>query len=331
MANNSTAYILPQWLLPKEPGMTCRPHDTIIGMLAVYNIVSTLVSVITAGPFFYKQKQQLWNWKRRFFDRFLPFLSCVSSGEEHSYGHFSFWSFVMSVLGSVGIALTAPLLAGISISKNHANASRWVLIEQWSTRPRATFFIVPINGFMALAKHFDLLDEGRSTSRAQEDGYIETAVIAIFTELCVGFFGIRFLWEQAQHRSSNLYQSSTPCTTLGGTQVGEPSNCPDMEIGANGLIMALCLNGVIAFVMLFTLGSYRASLACLLLSCLTLEGVFMYSWMIWSDFLHQASDDMYCIESSTPLDVIYCLLPLFLGLWRLAWSVGGKRGPSATA
>jgi hypothetical protein len=57
----------------------------------------------------------------------------------------------------------------------------------------------------------------------------------------------------------------------------------------------------------------------------------MYSWMIWKDFLHHASDDMYCIESSTPLDVIYCLLPLFLGLWRLAWSVGGKRGPSATA
>jgi hypothetical protein len=85
MANNSTAYILPQWLLAKEPGMTCRPHGTIIGMLAVYNVVSTLVSVITAGPFFYKQKQQLWNWKRRIFDRFLPFLSCVPSREEHSY------------------------------------------------------------------------------------------------------------------------------------------------------------------------------------------------------------------------------------------------------
>ncbi|PMD13468.1 hypothetical protein NA56DRAFT_423022 [Hyaloscypha hepaticicola] len=333
MANNSTAYILPEWLLPKEPGMTCRPHGTIIGTLAVYNIVSTIVSVAMAGPFFYKQKQQLWNWKRRLLDRFLPCLSCVSSEEEHSYGYISFWSFVMSVLGSVGIALTAPLLAGISISKNHANANRWVLIEQWSTRPRATF-VVLINGIMAFAKHHDLLDEGLSTARAQEDGYLETAVTAIFTEVCAGFFGIRFLWEQAQHRSSTLYQSSSPCTTLGtdyGAGGGEPSNCPDMEIGANGLIIVLCFNGVIAFVMLFTLGNYKSSMACVLMSFLTLQGVFMYSWEIWSNFLHHASDDMYCIESSTPLDVIYCLLPVFLGLWRLAWSVGGRRRSSETA
>jgi hypothetical protein len=39
MVNNSTAFILPQWLLPKELGMTCSPHGTIIGMLAVYNII----------------------------------------------------------------------------------------------------------------------------------------------------------------------------------------------------------------------------------------------------------------------------------------------------
>jgi hypothetical protein len=235
MANSSTAFILPQWLLPKEPGMSCRPHSTIIGMLAVYNIVSTAVSVVTAGPFFYRQKQQLWNWKRRTLDRILPCISFRSSPEELPYGRFSFWPFTISVLGSVAMALSAPLLAGISISKNHSNANRWVLIEQWSTRPRATVFVVVVNLIMAWTHHYKESndEDSNSDSPSQEDGYLETALVAIFTEFCTGFLGINFLWEQTKIRASSLYQSSTPCTTLGTVQ-GSPSNCPDM-VGPNFL------------------------------------------------------------------------------------------------
>jgi hypothetical protein len=323
MANNSTAFILPQWLLPKEPGMTCRPHDTIIGMLAIYNIVSTIVSVITAGLFFYWQKQQFWTWRRQIIDRFLPCISWGSSGEERSYGDFSYWSFVMSVLGSVGIVLTALLLAGISISKNHPNASRCMRIEQWSTRPRASVFVVVINGILAIANHREILEQVNNTSTPQEDGYKKTAVTAMFTEFCVGFFRIKFLWDQAQIRSSSLYQSSTPCTTL-GTSEGDPSNCPDMETGANGWILAISLNGILSFFLSFLLSSKRWALY-LLGSFLILEYIFLYSWEIWASFSHHATEDMYCIESSTPIDVIYCLLPVFLGIWRLNWSVGRRR------
>ncbi|KAE9365097.1 hypothetical protein N431DRAFT_430625, partial [Stipitochalara longipes BDJ] len=328
MANNSTAFILPQWLLPKEPGMTCRPHSTIIGMLAVYNIVSTVVAVMTAGPFFYRQKQQFWSWKRRTLDRLLPWISCGSGGEEVSlsYGRFSFWPLTMSIIGSVAIALAAPLLAGISISRNHENANRWVLIEQWSTRPTATFFVVVINLIMALVHHHkEVFPENQnSTARIQEDGYLETALISIFTEFFVGFFGIKFLWDQAQIRSSSVYQPSTPCTTL-GTSEGNPSNCPDMEIGANGLIITICLNGVLTIVLLLVLANKKSPMALMIGAFLTLECIFMYSWEIWASFLHRATDEMYCIESSTPLDVIYCLLPVFLGVWRLAWSARGRR------
>jgi len=331
MANNSTAFILPQWLLLKEPGMTCRPHSTIIGMLAVYNIVSTAVAVMTAGPFFCQQKQQFWNWKRRTLDRLLPWLSCGSGREDERrlYGQYSFWPFTISVLGSVAIALAAPLLAGISISRNHEHANRWVLIEQWSTRPRATFFVVTLNLIMAVVHHRKEISAGSHNPDLQEDGYLESALIAIFTEFFVGFFGIRFLWEQAQIRSSTLYQSSTPCTTL-GTE-GNPSNCPDMEFGANGLVMAIVLNGLITVILLLVVAKNKiptkfiAFLGC---TFITLQCIFMFSWQIWTSFLHRATDEMYCIESSTPIDVIYCLLPVFLGLWRLAWSARGRRDSS---
>jgi len=330
MANNSTAFILPQWLLIQEPGMKCRPHRTIIGMLAVYNIVSTVVAVMTAGPFFYRQKQQFWTWKRRTLDQYLPCFSC-GSGEETaqlSYGKFSFWPLAISVLGSVLIALSAPLLAGISISRHHEHANRWVLIEQWSTRPRATFFVVTINLIMALVYHHKELDSGNqiSTSRPPEDGYLETALVAIFTEFFVGFFGIKFLRDQATIPARSTYQSSTPCTTLGGIEGGS-SNCPDMEIGANGLIIAICLNAVFTIILLLAFNSKKSFMPLLIGAFFTLECIFMYSWEIWAGFLNSATDEMYCLQSSTTIDVIYCLLPVFLGVWRLAWSARGRREP----
>lgn len=124
MAN--TALILPQWLLPKEPGMKCRPHGTIIGMLVVYNIISTVVSDLLAGPFFFRQKQRLWSWKRRTLDRFLPCFTCGPRREDLPPNELSFWPFIISVLGSIALALSAPLLAGLTISHNHTNINRWV-------------------------------------------------------------------------------------------------------------------------------------------------------------------------------------------------------------
>jgi hypothetical protein len=340
MANNSTAFILPQWLLPKEPGMTCRPHGTIIGMLALYNIISTAVSVITAGPFFFRQKQQLWSWTGQAFGRLWRCISrrpdrgqTDSTDQEPSYTEFPFWPFTMSVLGSVAISLSAPLLTGILISKSHPNANRWVLIEQWSTRPRATMFIVLINLLKACGAHpreMMNIDDSRSPPE-QEDCYLETSLTAIITEFFVSFFGIKFLWDQTSIPSLNEFQSSTPCTSL-GTLEGEPSNCPDMQIGANGLIMGIMFNGFLSLIFLLSLtcGTKNSKGWMALLGTLPLTTfvIYMYSWEIWASFLHNASDDMYCIEASTPIDVIYCLLPVFLGLWRLAWSTSARYHPN---
>jgi hypothetical protein len=335
---NSTEFILPQWLLPKEPGMTCRPHGTIIGMLAAYNIISTIVSVIIAGPFFFRQQQQLKSLAGWLFKRLWKCISCRrNQGDAESnpepepvYLEFSFGGFIMSVLGSVAISLSAPLLTGTLISKGNPNADRWVLIEQWSTRPRATVFIALFNLRAACSSHREVMDvESTALESAKTDAFFETAVTALTTEFFVSFFGIKFLWDQTSIPSLDQFPSSSPCTSLGSAApYGSPSNCPDMQIGAYDLIIGIIFNGIFMIAILLVTGcslrQAKSRICFMFLFPLPTFVIYVSSWFIWVSFLQSASDDMYCIEASTPIDIIYCLLPVVLGLWRIVWSTTAK-------
>jgi hypothetical protein len=97
-----------------------------------------------------------------------------------------YWSFVKSVLGSVTISLSAPLLAGISIAKNHPNANRWVLIQRWLTRLRATMFVAFFNLWAAHTSHKEMLRPGTTLAGPQQaDGHLETAATALAAEFFV--------------------------------------------------------------------------------------------------------------------------------------------------
>lgn len=57
--STNTTFIRPQWLIHKEPGMDCRPHAETLGMLAMYNVVSAIVSYTLATSFFFAQFRKL--------------------------------------------------------------------------------------------------------------------------------------------------------------------------------------------------------------------------------------------------------------------------------
>jgi hypothetical protein len=42
--------------------------------------------------------------------------------------------------------------------------------------------------------------------------------------------------------------------------------------------------------------------------------VYAESWVVWSNFLHETPEELYCVESSTLVDLVYCLLPVVLGI-----------------
>lgn len=309
--------------------MKCRSHGLIIGMMAVYNINSTIIAVITAGPFFYQQKQQLWSWSRKALNRLWRSKAIQPDTEELPNTELKFRSLAMSILGSVAISLSAPLITGILITRTRPNTNRWVLIEQWSTRPRASSWIIWANSVMICAQWVKLIDDGEPSLDSKVNGYLNTAIVTCVTEFFVSFFGIKFLWDQTDVRSSKYYQSSTPCTTL-GTAGGNPSNCPNMQTGSNGLVIGLVMNGIATLIFLLYMAGKsknsktKAWMGFLFCGTLPTFVIFMYSWQIWASFLHSASQDMYCIEASTPIDIIYCLLPVLLGLWRLLWSTRGR-------
>lgn len=270
--------------------MSCRPHGTIIGMLALYNIISTVISLVTSGSFFFRQKQQLWSLTGRAFSRCWRCISRRRNQEPEQsvnqdpepYINFTFWSFTMSVLGSIAISLSAPLLTGIMISKSHPTANTWVLIEQWSTRPRATMFVIAVNLIAACSNHKEMIDEGMGTSGPQKaDGYLETSITAVATELFISFFGIKFLWSQTTIPSLDEFPSSSPCTYLGSAELyGDPSNCPNMQIGADGLKWGIFFNGFLSIIFLLVLSCgetmsaggkvilYTLLLQCLLFTCI---------------------------------------------------------------
>lgn len=95
----------------------------------------------------------------------------------------------MSVIGSVVISLSAPLITGILITRTRPNMNRWVLIEQWSTRPRAAIWIIWINLGMMFKSHWNENSEPNLNSKI--NGYLDTAAVTFITEFFISFFGIK--------------------------------------------------------------------------------------------------------------------------------------------
>ncbi len=176
-------------------------------------------------------------------------------------------------------------------------------------------------------KHPGVTDEGsRPGLDEQLDGYLTTAVCAMMTEIVVSLFGMKFLWNQATLPPLK-FDPSLPCTSLGTYSEG-PSNCPTMQIGDYGLIVCILVNAVLGIVcVIFVLGNRMHLGPFVILSlassfCTFL--IYLESWIVWANFMDQTSEDMYCVESSMAVDIIYCLLPVVLGLWRLMWAVSGR-------
>ena len=48
------------------------------------------------------------------------------------------------------------------------------------------------------------------------------------------------------------------------------------------------------------------------------------SWALWDCFLTLTPDKFYCVEDSKSIDIIYCLLPVFLASWRAVVTTASK-------
>ena len=91
-------------------------------------------------------------------------------------------------------------------------------------------------------------------------------------------------------------------------------------------IMAVCAGGLITLPLAFfqlLLPDKKFSLLIVWYFSMLFLWVFLIigyavSWCLWTNFLKSVPSDLYCIDASSYIDVVYCLLPVLLGTWRLA-------------
>lgn len=300
-------------------------------MLGVYNATSAILSVVLATPYYYniiglskiyaaKPFKSLWRRARRC-RRETP------SGRDVVNADITIRTLILSTVGSIIIALAAPLLTAISLWANHRqNVNLWVVVQQWATRPRATCLVFPINALM-----------GNINFEGKPQGFVITAATTLLAEVLLSLFAIKFLASQSRHAAqysdvSTKLEVSIPMATMQFRDLFD-----ELQWAASSLeyaiIFWISLLGVIAvifglsYLLLYFLRVPEPDDTNETVQPILMRGmavllwvpsiaIYYCSWALWHCFLTLTPDNFYCVEDSKSIDIIYCLLPVFLASWR---------------
>lgn len=333
----------PTWLLRQQPGMSCQPHTDILEKLLRYNVVSVIVSVILATPFFYAKVDSVKTYVARPFKRLwrsvagakksvpsqeAPYQDDISTG-------ISLTSFLLATIGVMIISLAAPCLTAISQWTMHrGNVNLWVIIQQWATRPRAACFVFPIHALIIWAKDF----------KGVPNGFLISALSTMIAEIPLSLFSIGFLSSQIRRHKPQFppdfgsFDVSFPVEMYLYTNVYDEmqENASLLryiiywQIGltvffiAGCVLLALCIRGTSEPEQNHEEDDSKIFLIPLVGLWLFSVAIYRLSYLLWRDFLTVTHDDYYCVEESVYVDVIYYLLPVFLGLWRASSTLASK-------
>ena len=340
----------PDWLIHQQPGMSCQAHTDILKKFPRYILVSVIVSVILAMPFFYEKLGSCKTYVARPFKRLwrtvrrrkgadpsqeVPHQDDINTG-------ISITSFLLSTIGSIIISLAAPCLTAISLWARHrGNVNLWVIIQQWATRPRAACFVFAVNAFIEWTKYF----EGRP------HGFVISASSAMIAEIPLSALSLGFLSSQIRRHKTQYPQDSPsfnfslPVTMSFFTDIFD-----EMQEYASALryiiYVQICITGVFAIIciLLVVIDHYlgpgsreskqddqgndsKYPLLPLIFLWLISIPICAFSYLLWRDFLTVTPDDCYCVEESVYIDIIYYSLPVFLGLWRAIPAAASKPRP----
>lgn len=206
--------------------------------------------------------------------------------------------------------MAGRLLSSPSVYLSHRDSVTFAnMLAEWSTRPRATWLVFLTN-FVAyrLSKKFGRAEDGEES----ESGHVVAAATTYIGEVIVSLFGLRCC---ATSRAC-LYPGPTRrwIAALSSVQTWPPTlaSCwfaSSALLDSNSVILVLWLItrdfkfyiwGTMGFTWLVTVLSWVGSI-----------------W-VWKDLLDSTPVELYCIEESTSIDLVYGLLPVALELWRAA-------------
>jgi len=245
-------------------------------------------------------------------------------------------SLFFSVLGSIVISISSPVLAAFSLWRQHHNqANLWVLIQQWATRPRATCIVFGICWFFRCIENpgYEL-----------ETGFDSTALSTMIAEVPLSLFAVNFLTDQAQQTIYPANQTYVPPIIFGVTlPVMDASPYVKLQYFSNLLVIFIYVHAgmfAVCFTVPIVIGAIHPlwpidesvrkaairGLSTLWPGTIT---IYAFSWAIWHCFLVLTPEQLYCVQDTAWVDVIYCLLPLALALWRATVAALNRRIPKA--
>ncbi|KAJ9663609.1 hypothetical protein H2201_005570 [Coniosporium apollinis] len=137
----------------------------------------------------------------------------------------------MCTIGSIIISLSAPMFAGLAIYLRHGRqADLWALIQQWSTRPRATCLLLAVQ----IPWFFTRMNWEKREKMPSSSALI-TCITTMLSDIFVGALGVKFLLNQAR-TPADQYGPDVDFTDLGYGRI--PKNYPGMQRGAVALLTA---------------------------------------------------------------------------------------------
>lgn len=175
--------------------MSYQSHTRIYYMLLAYNCVSLILAVALAILYFFgffdAAKYEAFTAFRLLWRKLRLPGQREDLTTDYTPVKITWASLTLSTLGSLLIALLAPFLTAISLRKQyHQDINLWVIIQQWSTRPRATCLIFPIVALL-----------GAGNEPHTTNGFVITAMTSMISEVPLSLFRIKFLLDQS--RQSN--------------------------------------------------------------------------------------------------------------------------------
>ena len=318
--------------------MTCQSHTDMYRMLGVYNVNSVVLSVILNTPYFYNLTGLGKIYAAKFFR--VPWQNVrrrrreTPSGQDVVDAEITVKSLILSVLGSVIIQLIAPSLTALSLwTKHRQNVNLWVIVQQWTLRPRASCIVFPINGLLGM------MDFKRKPQR-----FVITAMSTVTVEFFLCLLSINFLTGQIRHgvqHPANLTMNFDFPVSIFKYKDSFDEMTDLASSLRYGIIFWAGVLGVVivlSFLLLYFLpvideddGEEYTQKEILFPFALLLwlPSIFIYllSWFLWYHFLILTPDDLYCVQDSKSVDIVYCLMPVVLNLWRAVATTAPKRLP----
>ena len=333
MALNSAppnaTHIRPAWLILQEDGQKCQPHSQTLGLIFLYNFISVSISIFLASPVIFEQTKRVvdgslfglhyaWNWIR---GKPPP----LHEYEEYNNRSVTIVQLTLSVAGSVALSIASPIFTGLSIKKQDPSINLWIIISQWCLRPRAgTLYIICMIGTSIYADTWDREDIPH--------GYHTTLLTTLVSDAVVSAMGYPFLINQIRSFQPGNALLSLINYTKQSTSFDKMQSWFTFELVVVSFELLILLPFAIMWlvwllVSIFSLSTGKLSVyrfGWLFIPAALAVGLMYYaSWMMWAMFFRAVPVELYCLASSSVwISVIYCLLPVALGLWRSCCVIG---------